>query len=668
MNDIKGKYCPLVSVVIPCYNYGKFIEEAINSVLASTYQNVEIIVVDDGPTDLFTINLLKKLRKPKTRVIFQKNQGLARARNNGIAQARGEYILPLDADDYIDPTYIEKALIILEKNHRLSLAYGYVRLFGAQDSLWKTGEYNIEKLKKENIIPSCSMFRKSAWKKVGGYESDRYQYDDWTFWLKLAAAGCYGRLIPEVLFYHRKHFDQESMTDSLRRKHEEYYQKIKDRLPHLFQKKRRNFLKHLRKGIAIAARRYVPKRILHIYFSFKLLLDPLEEWFLCTFIKKEYRDRDLNLNFFRKSVSNKERIIIFLPWLSRGGAEKVVLDLTKELDEYDIFIITTEQDNYDYVIDGEFKKITPFIYHLSSFLKRREYSRFVLNIIKHYKINILLINHCAWAYENLENIKKECDFIRTFDLLHNTANEGYKNRSKKYEKFITKTIVISNEIKQCLVQNLGFRSDRVKCILNGIDLDQTFNLEKMDKSIIQRELGIPEDKITLSFIGRLSSEKNPLKFIEIIKKFKDDSRYFFLLAGDGELRENVLSETEKYFTKKNFCYLGNYSHPEKVLAVSHLLLNTSSIEGMPLTIIEAFAMCVPVIAPNIGAIGEIVKNDYNSFLLEKNPSLDAYVESIRKTENASFYDILKSHTRESIEKEFSVKRMAKQYREVFKEI
>lgn len=656
----------LVSVVITCYNYGEFIEEAIDSVLVSTYQNIEIIVVEDGSTDPFTIDLLKNLKKPKTRVIFQKNQGLARARNNGIAQAKGEYVLPLDADDRIDPTYVEKALLVLEKNNRISVAYGYVRLFGAQDCLWQTGEYDVERLKKENIIPSCSLFRKSAWKKVGGYENDRYQYDDWTFWLKLAAAGCYGRLIPEVLFYHRKHSDRENMTDSLRKKHEEYYQKIKDRLPALFKKRRKGFLKYLYKGTALAVHRYAPKIILHIYFRAKPHLILFADQLPYFFGGKKHREQHLNLNLYRRPATKKERILVFLPWLSRGGAEKVALDLLRELDDYDIFLITTEPNEYDYVMDGAFKAITPFVYHLPSFLKQREYLWFVSNLINHYRIDTLLINHCSWAYKNLENIKKSCDFIKAFDLLHNTANEGYKNHSKKHEEFIDKTIVISNEIEHCLVQNLGFHPERVRCILNGIDLEQTFNTEKLDRAAIWKELGIPDEKTILSFIGRLSSEKNPLKFIEIAKKLKDDTRYFFLLAGDGELREKVLDEAKKHFTKERFLYLGNYSHPEKVLALSHLLLNTSSIEGMPLTIIEAFAMRVPVIAPNVGAISEIVKNGYNGFLLERNPSPGEYIQSIRKAEDASFYEMLKIHTRESVEKDFSVKRMAKQYKEVFK--
>ena len=94
---------PKVSVIIPCYNQGACLEEAVDSVLAQTFQDFEILVVNDGSTDEATIRMLGKYERPKTRVIHTDNQGLAMARNNGIREARGAYILPLDADDKIGP-------------------------------------------------------------------------------------------------------------------------------------------------------------------------------------------------------------------------------------------------------------------------------------------------------------------------------------------------------------------------------------------------------------------------------------------------------------------------------------------------------------------------------------------------------------------------------------
>jgi glycosyltransferase involved in cell wall biosynthesis len=101
---------PKISVIIPCFNQGPYLDEAVDSVLAQTFQDFEILVVDDGSTDAETIKILRDFARPKTRIIRTENQGLSAARNNGIREAMGEYILPLDADDKIGPGYLEDAV------------------------------------------------------------------------------------------------------------------------------------------------------------------------------------------------------------------------------------------------------------------------------------------------------------------------------------------------------------------------------------------------------------------------------------------------------------------------------------------------------------------------------------------------------------------------------
>ena len=647
----------LVSVVIPCYNYGKFIEEAIDSVLASTYQNIEIIVVDDGPTDPFTIELLKNLSKSKTRVIFQENQGLARARNNGISQANGEFILPLDADDKIDPTYIEKALYVLKQRPQLGLAYGYAQVFGSQYFLWETGKYNIEKLTRENIIPSCSLFRKSVWEKVGGYENDRYQYDDWTFWLKLASHGYYGQLIPEVLFFHRKHPGQANMTDRLSEKHEEYYDKIKEKFPELF-KKKSEFRRRLKKAEALASRCVILKRVTRFIAKRK-------ECFTRIVPREKF---EIVLGIDNRSSSNKaNKLLIFLPWTIRGGAEKVTLDVIKNLTNWEIFIVTTVENKYDSAVDLDFKNIAKHVYHLPNFLSKEDYLHFVEGLISMNDIKTVLINHCAWAYENSENIKGKFNDLNIFDLLHNTMDGGYKDWSFKYGQWITKTIVISDELQTHLLDKMGFLDKKVTCIPNGVDVDGAFNPGNSNISEIEREFSFPKNKKGIAFIGRLSPEKNPLKFVEVAravsKAFPDD--YFFIMVGGGDLMEAVAKEVSSCFNKQEFFILDNYSYPEKVLAVSSFLINTSSIEGMPLTILEALSMEVPAIAPSIGAMSEIITDGFNGWILSENPSVEEYVKAIENSRDESVYLKLRSNGRASVVDRFASGDMAKKYQEVF---
>lgn len=114
---------PKVSVIVPCYNLGQYLDETIDSILAQTYQDFKIIIVNDGSTDGDTIELLKTYNKPKTQVIHTENQGPSAARSAGIPLAKGQYILPLDADDLIGDTYLEKAVEVLDKDPSIGIVY-----------------------------------------------------------------------------------------------------------------------------------------------------------------------------------------------------------------------------------------------------------------------------------------------------------------------------------------------------------------------------------------------------------------------------------------------------------------------------------------------------------------------------------------------------------------
>ena len=109
---------PLVSIIMPVYNYGKTLDRALLSVFNQTYKNIEIIIIDDGSTDEFTQLKLKTLKLPNTKVILQENGGPSNARNNGIKASKGKYILPLDSDDLMHPIYVDSCIKVIEKNSK----------------------------------------------------------------------------------------------------------------------------------------------------------------------------------------------------------------------------------------------------------------------------------------------------------------------------------------------------------------------------------------------------------------------------------------------------------------------------------------------------------------------------------------------------------------------
>jgi len=197
---------PKVSVIIPCYNLGEYLDEAVDSVLSQTYKDFEVIIINDGSTDEHTNELLRNYDKDKCSVYHTVNQGLPAARNYGIRKSSGEYICCLDADDKYDPGFLAKTVAILEEDtgYNTGIVTTWVNVFGEEFFIWKTGEFNIPDLLYCNVIHVASLFRKRCWEEVNGYALNLNGYQDWSFWLSIVGKGYFWSLINEPLFYYRK--------------------------------------------------------------------------------------------------------------------------------------------------------------------------------------------------------------------------------------------------------------------------------------------------------------------------------------------------------------------------------------------------------------------------------------------------------------------------------
>ncbi|THU39467.1 glycosyltransferase [Niastella caeni] len=195
----------IVSIIIPCYNQGHFIQETLDSVSNCKSDLYEVIIVNDGSTDQNTIDCLNKLRTAGYQVIFQQNQGLPAARNTGIRAATGKYILPLDADNKIRPAYLTRAIEIMEADPAVAVVYGNAAYFGDRSGEWKVGDYNMQKLMIANYIDACAVIRRSVLDKVGLYDTNLNKggFEDWEMWLRISFAGYEFRYVDEVLFDYR---------------------------------------------------------------------------------------------------------------------------------------------------------------------------------------------------------------------------------------------------------------------------------------------------------------------------------------------------------------------------------------------------------------------------------------------------------------------------------
>ena len=197
---------PKISIIIPCYNHGQYIREAIQSVEQCTDKSLyEIIIVNDGSKDEYTIDMMDKLAAEGYHVINQVNQGLGRTRNNGIKAAKGEYILPLDSDNRIRPEYIYESIKILDAHPEVAMVYGDAEFFGDKSKRHVVGEFNLQNMMVENQIDACAVYRKSVWEAVGGYDEKMpiMGYEDWDMWMNMTFKNYKFHYVPEILFDYR---------------------------------------------------------------------------------------------------------------------------------------------------------------------------------------------------------------------------------------------------------------------------------------------------------------------------------------------------------------------------------------------------------------------------------------------------------------------------------
>jgi glycosyltransferase involved in cell wall biosynthesis/predicted SAM-dependent methyltransferase len=214
---------PVVSVVIPCYKQAHYLQETVESVVAQTFADWEIIIVNDGSPDntsQVACDIVARHPERRIKLLEKPNGGLADARNAGIREARGKYILPLDSDDRIHPEMLRKTTALLDAHPDIGIVYTDLVHFSAVNKLVRAGEYDFSRLPLQNQLNACSLFRREAWVAAGGYNRNMtWGYEDWDFWVGCGEKGFFGRHLPEPLLYYRVK-DSSMYTKALEHHHE----------------------------------------------------------------------------------------------------------------------------------------------------------------------------------------------------------------------------------------------------------------------------------------------------------------------------------------------------------------------------------------------------------------------------------------------------------------
>lgn len=631
-NTVREKDIPLVSVVVPYYNRADTIDETLESLEKQTFIDFEVIIVDDNSSDKESIKKLDKLKAAKI-IRHKTNQGVAAARNSGIAAAKGMYVICLDSDDVLEETFIEKAVIILETDPDVALVSTYQDAFGVVNELFVKHPYDPLRLLEDNMVITAAMFRRAAWEQTGGYKPG-IGYEDWEFWLTLAENGYWGKQLPEPLFKYRTSMQSRYVEDkdvhwknikTIRNIHEGYKKRIR----------------------SLMAERQSEKHVVSAETALINMNDP-----------KAYSHK----------IDDKPNVLIAMPWMTFGGAETLIYNLCRQtMDEYNISFVTglASENEWEY----KFREISHDIYHLPNLFDDKVlYVEFLSNFIRTRKIEILHLIHTDFVFEMLPRLKKEFPNLKVVVTMFNDRVPNYVAGVVVQQKYIDIVTSDNQKTVESFKERLSDNAN-LKAIPNGIDGINEFSPALFDRKQEREKLKLHADDLAVFFVGRLSEEKNPDAFVNVAGRILDthkNKKIKFYIIGDGPMRHDIEKQLNTIHSD-GITYLGYQSEVARYLSAADVFVLPSAIEGFPLSILEAMAMKVVVIASRVGAIPDVIKHGHNGYIVEPGSvneieKIIIELESDRKT-----VEKIKRTEREILERTYSHTQLGRNYKNLYEE-
>ena len=569
---------PIISVIIPFYNDKKYIEQSINCILNQTFPYYEILIIDDGSKDEESLKKLEEVSKidKRIRVFHKSNEGLAATRDYGATKSSKtcKYLMFIDSDDLLEPTFMECAYWTLETNKDAAWAYSDSVGFESYTYTWNKW-FDSEKMKKVNELLAIAMVRKSDFNRVNGYGlREKAVNEDWNFWLKLLGHDRYPvHMSFYGMWYRRKETGELKNASKNQKRTLEIIEETASKIT-----KRVNAIQY-------------PK----YDYNYDLLSDKID------IITPKCVD------------NNKINILMILPWIITGGADRFVLDLVSNLDKnkFEITIITTEPNKN--VLRQQFEE-NATIYDLTSFLSQKYWISFINYIIEKNNINLIFNTNSKFGYSILPYLKSRNPNIPIIDYIHMeewyNRNGGYSRYSTMMTSVIDKTLTCNENSKKILKEYFGRNSEEIETVYIGVD-EEKFNPSKFNKNELLEKYGLQNEKrYILSYICRISEQKRPILLLEIVKKLKEKRNDFLVLVvGNGNLLEKMKKKASEMEILENIKFLGNIEKTEEIYALSDATINCSIKEGLALTSYESLSMGVPVISANVGGQKELITED-----------------------------------------------------------
>ena len=641
---------PLVSIITPYYNAGTYFEQTYNCVLNQTFPWFEWIIVNDGSTKQEDVALLEEFAEKDNRIkVYHKvNGGQSSARNLGIAKSATDIVIPLDADDLVEPNFVEYLYWGLYFNPDAAWCYTDSVGFGTQEYLWKKS-FSAAYMKVNNILVCTAAIRKQALTEVGGYPEAQHAFDeDWALWLLLLQKG-----------YFPVHLSTESF----------WYRRTKTGM-----------------SATVRADKTLEKKSAELIKGFAEKVDTTVEAkeYPCAGKPNQFK-KPVCSNFARTvfQTHDKIHVMMLIPWMEMGGADLFNLDVVRRIDKekFEMSILTT--------VPGEstwrqrFEEYVTDIFELPSFLDQENYAEFISYFIKSREIDVLFLTNSYYGYYLVPWLRKNFPDLVILDYVHMEEwywrNGGYARTSGVMGNILEKTYVCNERTRQVLINDFNRQPDSVETLYIGVDAEK-YDANKVESGVVREQLKIAETRPIILFPCRMHPQKRPFLMLEIAQQVrKEISNIAFVAVGDGPQLEELQKVCKEKQLEQTIYFAGRAEDMLPYYKDADITLICSLKEGLALTAYESLSMEVPVVSSDVGGQKELIDDTVGKIIsLEQDEESDldnrefsahevqAYVDAIVDIlQDKERYMQLSKNCRNRIEEAFSSEIMIHKLEQIF---
>ena len=568
---------PAVTIVTPFYNTGAIFHETARSVLRQSFQQWEWLIVNDGSTDPEALAILDSYRNTDLRIWVidhEVNQGLSAGRNTGYRAACAPYVVQVDSDDLLEPTAIEKWIWSLESYPEFAFVTGYSVGFGAQEYLWEQGFHNGGVFLDHNVVDATGAVRRDVHQAVGGYdETIRGGLEDWDFWLHCASEGYWGTTLPEYLDWYRRRENHGDRWDNWAEGEQEtaFQKQLRQRYPRLWD----DFPTPQAAPLA------------------------------------PYETVSDTLPWENRLHKEKPRLLLIVPWLALGGADKFNLDLLAQLVQrgWEVTIATTLSGEHPWL--SQFARLTPDIFILHHFLRPSDYPRFLRSLIHSREMDAVLVSNSEFGYQLLPYLRAHFPTLPLLDFCHMEQEEwkngGYPQMAVTYQAMLDRNIVSSAYLKNWM-EKRGADPASISVCYTNIDTDY-WRPDPGRGLHARQKFDLAESTPLMLFAGRVCAQKQPKVLAHTALRLSQVNVDFVLVvAGDGPDLDWLKTFVRKNRLERWVRLLGALANEDirDLLAAADIFFLPSEWEGIALSVYEALACGVPVVGADVSGQAELV--------------------------------------------------------------